>query len=209
MCYVYLVTKARQSGQKKKLGGSDLATAADIERLLELLISYYEEANHDGSTVRPGDDCTDELMNFLDSECPDMGVHAWYKKTEDEVFRVLAFPDGRPPQWNVSLHPDDTRDSWDLSDEALQAFHADPEMSLLKLQWHQGVGICAMADMIFTSTEVEHSGRFLLCDAVGLGKTCQIFGILALVLTVRMCQSLNRELPPIVGTSLHASRCHP
>ncbi|KAG6903164.1 hypothetical protein DXG01_000613, partial [Tephrocybe rancida] len=71
----------------------------------------------------------------------------------------------------------------------------------LRLHWHQLAGISAVIRMLFFPDPTKSCGGALITDDVGLGKTFQAAGTIALLADIRERQQRHEALPPIIRTS--------
>jgi hypothetical protein len=115
----------------------------------------------------------------------DLGTGEFATKSEGELMTLLAWPQGRPPIFAKyqSIHG---WTEWD--DDYVQEFEEDNalinlEMKLLKLLWHQLVGVSSILSKLWTAYN-GHVPGMLLADTVGLGKTTQIMGTIAGIIQV-------------------------
>jgi hypothetical protein len=144
------------------------------------------------------------MTDVLDDEFGDIGVSRMKTRSTDELVMMLGFADGRPAHWAKLRCSDPAITSWDaeyvskyvLTDEGA---HKDG-MSRLSLLWHQLVGIASMADQAWTKNEATMPG-FILADDVGIGKTAQVMGLIALVQQVWMIENndVGGVRPPLIG----------
>ncbi|KAJ3489622.1 hypothetical protein NLJ89_g11513 [Agrocybe chaxingu] len=54
-----------------------------------------------------------------------------------------------------------------------------PTRRKVQLKWHQAVGVASILDKTFHGPNEAKPGNILLCDAVGVGKTCQVMATIA------------------------------
>jgi hypothetical protein len=147
-------------------------------------------------------------MDVLDTPSGDIGVESMRLKSAAELTNLLGFVEGRPAHWcKIKCH-DPAITSWedkhkDKYEHTNQGIPKDG-MSSLSLLWHQAVGIASMAEKAWTETEtaVEQQG-FILADGVGVGKTAQVMGFIALVQQVWTIERGNEggSRPPVLGES--------
>ena len=150
----------------------------------------------------------DTLMaDVLDSGIGDIGVRTMKMKGDAELMALLGFLEGRPAHWCKYKSEDPAITSWDENFveryKLADALGTSTEgMSPLSLLWHQLVGIASMADKAWAadSAQSEMSG-FILADGVGVGKTAQVMGFIALVQQVWIIERGDRGgcRPPVLG----------
>lgn len=80
-------------------------------------------------------------------------------------------------------------------------------MDLLDLLWHQQVGISSMVDKRFTKVKTLNAPGIILADAVGVGKTAQMLGMVAFLQQTYVVENPVNSAkpeprPPIIGESL-------
>ncbi|KAK0224370.1 hypothetical protein IW262DRAFT_1459423 [Armillaria fumosa] len=194
-------------GRQKTTRMNVVATEKEIEALrLEFLDEMKhisdareveEQHRYDGETNpgrRPG------LVKFEQWQAiGDMGVEAWAKTTEDALKDILRWPQGRPAEFNLFLN-DTLVDYWE-EPEYLKNIppEGDADNKPNALFWHQLVGIVALINMMWTTEEKpEGVEGAILADAVGLGKSAQIMGMLAFIMATRRSQLAGKEPPPVI-----------
>ncbi|KAK0472569.1 P-loop containing nucleoside triphosphate hydrolase protein, partial [Armillaria novae-zelandiae] len=194
-------------GRQKTNRMNVVATEQEIEALrVEFLdeMKYIsdareaeEEQRHDGETNpgrRPG------LVEFEQWQAiGDMGVEAWAEKTEDALKDILRWPQGRPAEFNPFLN-NTLVDYWEEPDYMKNIPpEGDTDNRPNTLFWHQLVGIVALINMMWTAEEsVDGVEGAILADAVGLGKSAQIMGMLAFIMAARRSQLAGKEPPPVI-----------
>jgi hypothetical protein len=84
------------------------------------------------------------------------------------------------------------------------AFFADKEnVEDLRPKWHQLIGMIAMLDRIFDGIPV------LQMDEVGVGKTVQAFGVVALLAHFRRYRAEFKDYPGYFSKHSHSTVSHP
>ena len=97
----------------------------------------------------------------------------------------------RLPHFNADHDIDNLHDRWD---EAEAAWFADKaNLVPLEPRWHQLVGILKMLHLAFDGKPV------LLVDEVGVGKTMQVVGVIAMLAHYRDCWEKTQDYPGIFG----------
>lgn len=174
------------------------------------LRSLFDKDVDVGSTVLM-DAIVDEVFN-------DMGTETMCQKSLDELQYLLGYLRNRPARWAKVRHRDPTKTSWDdgadlsqwevtLVNDAGNTELPKEGMDLLGLLWHQQVGIASMADKSFTKVKTQNVPGIILADAVGVGKTAQMLGMVAFLQQTYVVENpvdpAKREpRPPIIGESL-------
>lgn len=101
------------------------------------------------------------------------GVEHMQAKTEDELWQMLGCPDGHIKFFNDFLDPSAILEPRD--GEEWVKYIKDPNSDKLpcRPKWHQLVGIYMLLDAAFDGKPM------MLMDEVGIGKTMQIFALIA------------------------------
>ena len=115
---------------------------------------------------------------------------ARYRPFDDQgLLRRMGFTDRIPGMAKI-MDPDGQLTTWDEAErEALNRTGGAVEA---RLYWHQLMGILAIS----TWFAKEHS--FMLCDAVGVGKTCQAIGLIMARIAYIEWEEAGIELPSTV-----------
>jgi hypothetical protein len=148
-----------------------------------------------------------ELPEYDPESLPNMdwdeGVEVFHTWSKQDIWNYLGV-DRHLPFFNERLDTLDGRHFWE--DEAL-AVEIKRSGSRLEPRWHQLVGITKMLSNCFQGTPV------LLMDDVGIGKTLQVVGLIALLAYYREYYSQHGRFPGKAGeSSLHPdgfSSTHP
>jgi len=176
-----------------------LAQLAREEDVTELNIIYQQLLQRTDDDDEPVEvHALDELrIEDVFSGAADLGVEKESLLTREQLEYELSFPDGRPVVFNDRIHRNGLT-AWKDQD-ALK----DAQLDLLddlRLQWHQLVGIRAMARMSFSAGQgVGLKSGILVADEVGLGKTAQQMGFNAFVNQEAEMQVLGNALSPAIG----------
>jgi hypothetical protein len=140
-----------------------------------------------------------------DEEVPDMdinptidiqwkeGVEHYQDTTKEVLWARLGITDEKIPLFNEVQDPDGERDPW--NPEWRQWFD-DPKNTMpLEPRWHQLVGMLSIVERLFQGHPV------LLMDGVGLGKTMQMVGVIALLAYFREYYAIHSRFPGSFGKS--------
>lgn len=118
----------------------------------------------------------EEVMDLPTGESVDL---EWSEGTEDfqdntvaQVSAALGLANGAMPDFNAVLDPRGEKTLWGDAE-----WFEDPSNEKIACapRWHQLVGLLTMCDRAFGNRNV------LLMDEVGLGKTMQIVGVIAIL----------------------------
>ncbi|KZP14431.1 hypothetical protein FIBSPDRAFT_686255, partial [Athelia psychrophila] len=114
------------------------------------------------------------------------GTERYKEYTRDDVLNALGIPDGRMPSFNAFLDPKGEKTYWRdrgwFEDDANVKLPCNP-------RWHQLIGMLALLDSAFNGKNI------LLMDEVGLGKTMQVAGVVALVTYFREFYAEKKDFP--------------
>lgn len=113
------------------------------------------------------------------------GVEAFQTKSIDDMWKYLGLP-GAIPLFNSESDPDGVVDPW--SDEWAQ-FAASDKAEKLVPRWHQLVGMAKLMERCIEGEPV------MLMDEVGVGKTMQIVGAIALYAIYREYFAMHGKFP--------------
>ncbi|KAG7441287.1 uncharacterized protein BT62DRAFT_1011878 [Guyanagaster necrorhizus] len=187
-----------------------MATEEEIAVLHEDLASRLEsiestrnreEAEQHDIDINPGLPSHPGLIGWEKwKECGDLGVESWSKTTDKVLAEMLRWDNGCPDEFNPFINTSLT-DYWENPDYAAKIPPGgDEDNEVMNIMWHQIVGITAMVNMLWT-TKLDDDGvpGILLADEVGLGKTAQMMGLLAFIISCYRAQKLSKELPPVLG----------
>lgn len=121
------------------------------------------------------------------------GVEVWEKLQAEELYRYLGLDHEKPlPFFNKYIDVADSRDAW-AHPSLVEADEGNKDRILLRPHWHQLVGMCKMLDCLFEGKPV------LLMDGVGLGKTLQVVGVIALLAFYRTVRKDTGSFPGAFG----------
>lgn len=113
----------------------------------------------------------DDISLLQGLENTDLGVDEFRGMSTDDLFRILGL--GAIKQLPL------------VSDN-------------MQIKWHQLVGIASMLKAMFSETKGAPSRPTMLCDDVGLGKTVQVIGLLAMLVNLIQLQERGHPLPPLL-----------
>ncbi|KAF8872160.1 hypothetical protein BD779DRAFT_1679866 [Infundibulicybe gibba] len=193
-----IVATARVVASQKRIIAADLANGAQVAQTWAEFTEYFVRTRTDRAT-RP----TIEVdLADLDLELGAMGVGNMSNHTESQLEQLLGFPDRRPPQWATLRSDNPEITSWDP--ENASAYTKDsPGMAPLRLLWHQMVGIAAMLDQLFTEEPSPSVPGILLADAVGIGKTAQVMGVIAALQMILIAHEKGEGTIPLLASKSH------
>ena len=122
------------------------------------------------------------------------GVEDYQGLNEEQICALLGIQGpGAIPFFNEWIDPNGG-DPWlnkSLADSSVDNQQRQP----LRAQWHQLVGILKMLKQAFEGKPT------LLMDAVGLGKTLQVVGVIAMLAYYRITKSKTQDFPGCFGMS--------
>lgn len=187
----FSATAARLSGATKKMIASDPALEEDVFAVTELLrLHFAEHAEQDDvpTMTRQAVEQSLEVMTAFD-EGGDIGVGPFYAKTDDELCRLLDFPNCRPVLWNQYRALDSAVTPWDTGETEksrleFQTGGGRMNPRPITLFTHQLQAVASVVQMMFSPDRVRDKGGMLISDGVGLGKSATLFGILAFLVQV-------------------------
>lgn len=118
------------------------------------------------------------------------GVEPWQKKTMKEMQQYLGLrEDGSFWYFNDTIDRLGEHDPW------VDRAPLDPNDAIkLRPHWHQLVGMAKMLDSLFDGKPL------LLMDSVGLGKTMQVVGVMALLVYFREYKTHHGVYPGAFST---------
>ncbi|KAH9949213.1 P-loop containing nucleoside triphosphate hydrolase protein, partial [Amylocystis lapponica] len=118
------------------------------------------------------------------------GVEEYRHLTVDDLWQYLGTPTKELPFFNVTEDQTASRDPWSTEGEAfLQTAEARP----FGPRWHQLVGILKLVKKMLAREAV------LLMDEVGVGKTMQAVGLIAMRAYYREYYAQHKKFPGIFG----------
>lgn len=118
----------------------------------------------------------------LDLGGVDLGVEKWARMPVEKVMKILGFPRHRPTlfaPWRSK------------SCQEYDNFEHLPEddREAITLHWHQAVADAALTECFWTKVPVAGGvPGVLLADNVGLGKTLEIMGLIAMIVQTRIAE---------------------
>ncbi|KAG7439621.1 uncharacterized protein BT62DRAFT_924580 [Guyanagaster necrorhizus] len=192
-----------QEEELKKNKKSSQLLHEDLASQLESIESTRnrEEAEQHDIDINPGLPSHPGLIGWEKwKECGDLGVESWSKTTDKVLAEMLRWDNGRPDEFNPFINTSLT-DYWENPDYAAKIPPGgDEDNEVTNIMWHQIVGITAMVNMLWM-TKLDDDGvpGILLADEVGLGKTAQMMGLLAFIMSCYRAQKLGKELPPVLA----------
>ncbi|KAF8965660.1 hypothetical protein BDZ97DRAFT_771059 [Flammula alnicola] len=194
---------ARSRGRKARIA-TETIDPKDLARVFEELTDFYKEPPNVSMTeLMEGED----LFEFFSPD-GDIGVTGWKDKSAEELSNLLGFDDGRPPLFAKYRALDATVNSWNSPRLVDWNGVGGDGVRPLSLQWHQLCGIASMADKTFTASDPKSEGyspstNILLADDVGLGKTGQIMGMIAFLVSVWFVESQqgNKSRPHVINSA--------
>ena len=94
----------------------------------------------------------------------------------------------------------DCPDAWDSeTGRIIDRSKAEPQ----DLRWVQWVGVHALASQFLASEPAQQPVGALLADEVGVGKTAQMFGLIAYFNYIAELKQSGKELPPLLSECLN------
>lgn len=127
------------------------------------------------------------------------GVEQFQEWEPEELWRALGREDKQLPYFNLYEHPNGEFDPWSTEFDTWldeQENSNDPEWRELTPRWHQLVGILKMLINTFEGRPV------LLMDEVGVGKTMQVLGYIAMRAFLYEAHNAHGRYPGVFGKSL-------
>lgn len=117
------------------------------------------------------------------------GVEEFKDCTTDSLWELLGLAAKVLPLFNVDLDSDGLHDRWDRREDTWFADKAN--LVPLEPRWHQLVGILKMLKLAFEGKPI------MLMDEVGVGKTMQVVGLIAMLAYYRDFWEKNQDYPGI------------
>ncbi|KAF5344039.1 hypothetical protein D9756_011548 [Leucocoprinus leucothites] len=171
-----------------------LATQEDVTDLLNIYHDYFEANVED-------DDDPPFLALLSSRRSSSRNVET--EMSSELLAQRLRFLTGLPPQFNAYRHRAGIS-PWD-NPELFTREPVPPELTPLKLHWHQLAGAHSIVRSLFIEEKhALHTKGVLISDQVGLGKTTQTITVIAFLNEAIYLQSTNRPPPPILVYCQHA-----
>lgn len=126
------------------------------------------------------------------------GTEHYKDYTMQDAQNALGIPDGDMPSFNKFLDPKGEKTYW--KDKAWFEDDANPKLACAP-RWHQLVGILALIDSAFNGKNI------LLMDEVGLGKTMQVAGAIAIITYFRDFYDAKKFFPGAFSEQLSTNEC--
>ncbi|KAI9069699.1 hypothetical protein FKP32DRAFT_1549581, partial [Trametes sanguinea] len=141
------------------------------------------------------EDCDFNLLDMNGDELADWkeGVEAYAKLTVDQMRLMLGLPSPHFPFFNKKQDPAGVHLPW--SEEGRAALRSADATDLSPF-WHQWVGVLKIADNMMSRKNV------LLMDQVGVGKTMQAIGSIAVYEWLRLTYLEKGHYPDRFGESI-------
>lgn len=161
-----------------------LASEAQIDVIRHDVYSIIETMSQDPDQDDMfGDVCTaptfmDEWGDGLSDQTKTMSI--------DEIRIALGLPSAHLPMFNERYDPTGLHNPHD--DQEWFRDHA-AETEPLEVRWHQWVGVKEMVERCFNGESN------LLADAVALGKTLQVYGVMAMLAYMHDYWEKNHDFP--------------
>lgn len=157
--------------------------------------------------ITPFNEEDDELIAMPVSDFSldnwESGVERFQSWQPEQLWRALGREDRKLPYFNSYEHPNGEFDPWSPEFEtwlAEQKKSDNPEWRELTPRWHQLVGILKMLINTFEGRPV------LLMDEVGVGKTMQVLGYIAMRAFLYEAHEAHGRYPGHFGESLRCRR---
>lgn len=156
-----------------------LASENDLQEIRTKVYERITEIQNDSDVI---DLPNGEFVNMEWSE----GTEDFQSTTREDIAVALGLVNGEIPNFNAFLDPRGEKTYWDDP-----GWFADPAHAKLPCspRWHQLVGLLAMIHRAFDGKNV------LLMDEVGLGKTMQIVGVIAILAFFREYYDAKGHFP--------------
>ncbi|KXN82140.1 SWI/SNF-related matrix-associated actin-dependent regulator [Leucoagaricus sp. SymC.cos] len=171
-----------------------LATEEDVSDLLHVYSEYFEmDMDESEAPIL----CSVPQSEQLNACTGDMGMEQEASLTSTALVLQLGFRTNLPSQFNTHRHISG-QTPWQYPD-LFSENPLPPEISKLKLHWHQLAGVHSMIRSIFTATkDPGHTTGVLVGDEVGLGKTTQAITFIAFLNQIIMMQDGRHQTPPVL-----------
>ena len=174
-----------------------LAQSYEITSIYQLLADIITPVNEEDDEPIAVPVCEFDLDNW------ESGVEQFQDWSPERLWRVLGRDEQTLPYFNRYEQPGGQLDPWSNEfEEWLQTQRASdsPEWRELNPRWHQLVGILKMLINTFEGRPV------LLMDEVGIGKTMQVLGYIAMHAFLYEAHKAHGRYPGLFGEC--ADRAH-
>lgn len=119
------------------------------------------------------------------------GVEEFKDSTIESLWSMLGLFNNELPFFNITQDPNGVHDPWVKADQGWLA-NSNNTIPLMP-HWHQLVGIVKMVEQAFKGEPI------LLMDEVGIGKTMQVIGVVAVLTFFREFHSKYNRFPGAFG----------
>ncbi|KAJ3564613.1 hypothetical protein NP233_g8186 [Leucocoprinus birnbaumii] len=178
---------------------ANLATKEDVSDLFSFYQEYFEGHLEDEDDILA-------LENYAlpatweDNQKCDFGMEIESGLTSEALGLRLGI--GREchiPLFNEHRHSSGIT-PWDDEKEFAVTEPLPSHLTPLSLHWHQLAGIHSILRSLFSDQPDENRPTgVLVADAVGLGKTCQSIGTIAMLNAIIFCQEGKYKLPQVIS----------
>lgn len=156
---------------------------------MRFVVAELDEALLDMEAQSPPEPLPDELLSLRDWES---GVENLQEKTPDELWDMLGLGGMKTlTGFNTVEDPDGVTDPWT---NEWEQFAESPRAVPFGPRWHQLVGMVKLMHHTISGQPM------LLMDEVGIGKTMQVIGTIALYSVFRLYYRKNGFFPGAFGT---------
>lgn len=162
-----------------------LAQAADCIRIQAEIQDEIQELSQDASPLPVLTYTTVSLEDW------ETGVEQWHNQAPSVVYRLLGIKEDEAlANFNQFIDPINAADPW-INSSWQDPNQSHPDRTSLRPHWHQLVGILKMLNDIWQGKPI------MLMDGVGLGKTLQVVGVMALLVYYRAVKAQTGDYPGI------------
>ena len=181
----------------------------DLKSLFATLVDHFA-SSQTSMVLNPLDEDNDDvadLYEIFDKDGTDMGVTKFRTVNDQELMKLLNFPEGRPVLFAKYRHKDTMTTAWDNPGHSMWRDGAD-DLQPLRLLWHQLCSVASFVDGVFQRHGKRVSNR-LLADDVGIGKSAQVMGMIAFLILVWFVEKDGKPRPPIIADRQWLDCVHP